>query len=48
MRDQEEAFLRKQMNPKKAKEIAEQKYRVIIIFLIVSSFYSNNSGDMNN
>lgn len=30
MRDQEEAFLRKQMNPRKAKEIAEQKYRVII------------------
>lgn len=36
MRDQEEAFLRKQMNPRKAKEIAEQKYRVRI--LLLSSF----------
>lgn len=27
MREQEEVLLRKQMNPKKAKEIAEQKYR---------------------
>ncbi|GFY49046.1 myosin-VIIa [Trichonephila inaurata madagascariensis] len=27
MREQEEAILRKQMNPRKAKEIAEQKYR---------------------